>query len=122
MYIVQARPETVQSQKETGALRSYRLKEKGKSLLTGLSIGNAIAAGKVCILRNIDESERFADGAILVTTMTDPDWVPVMRRAAGIVTDTGGRTCHAAIVSRELGLAAVVGAARTPPLTKSADQ
>ena len=111
LFIVQARPETVQSGKEAATLKSYTLKEKGEKLLTGLSIGEAIAAGKVCRLKSADEIDQFEDGAILVTEMTDPDWVPVMKRAAGIVTEHGGRTCHAAIVSRELGVAAIVGAA-----------
>ncbi len=111
LFIVQARPETVQSGKEAATLKSYTLKEKGERLLTGLSIGEAIAAGKVCRLKSADEIDQFEDGAILVTEMTDPDWVPVMKRAAGIVTEHGGRTCHAAIVSRELGVAAIVGAA-----------
>ncbi len=110
LFIVQARPETVQSGKEAATLKTYTLKEKGERLLTGLSIGEAIAAGKVCRLKNADEIDQFEDGAILVTEMTDPDWVPVMKRAAGIVTEYGGRTCHAAIVSRELGVAAIVGA------------
>ncbi len=111
LFIVQARPETVQSGKEAATLKSYTLKEKGERLLTGLSIGEAIAAGKVCRLKSADDIDRFEDGGILVTEMTDPDWVPVMKRAAGIVTEHGGRTCHAAIVSRELGVPAIVGAA-----------
>jgi len=110
LFIVQARPETVQSDKEAATLKSYTLKEKGERLLSGLSIGEAIAAGKVCRLKSADEIDQFEDGAILVTEMTDPDWVPIMKRALGIVTEHGGRTCHAAIVSRELGVAAVVGA------------
>lgn len=109
LFIVQARPETVQSQREASSLKSYVLKEATKPLLTGLSIGEAIAAGKVCLIENVAEIDRFEDGAILVTGMTDPDWVPIMQRAAGIITDYGGRTCHAAIVSRELGVPAVVG-------------
>ena len=111
LFIVQARPETVQSGKEAATLKSYTLKEKGERLLTGLSIGEAIAAGKVCRLKSADDIAQFEDGGILVTEMTDPDWVPVMKRATGIVTEHGGRTCHAAIVSRELGVAAIVGAA-----------
>jgi pyruvate,water dikinase len=109
LYVVQARPETVVSQKEASTLKSYRLKEKGERLLAGLSIGQAIAAGKACVIGSAKDIDRFEDGAILVTEMTDPDWVPIMKRAAGIVTDQGGRTSHAAIVSRELGVAAVVG-------------
>jgi len=109
LFIVQARPETVQSRKEATVMKSYRLKESGKRLLTGLSIGDAIAAGDVCLIRSVHDISRFRDDAILVTEMTDPDWVPIMKRAAGIVTDHGGRTCHAAIVSRELGIPAIVG-------------
>lgn len=109
LFMVQARPETVQSQKRTGALRTYKLKEKGKRLLTGVSIGEAIAAGKVCRVLSVRDMDKVEPGAILVTEMTDPDWVPAMKKVAGIITDYGGRTCHAAIVSRELGIPAVVG-------------
>jgi len=109
LYILQARPETVQSRKESGALKSYRIKSKGRLLVAGLSIGDAIVAGKVCLIQSPQDIERFEDNAILVTDTTDPDWVPIMKRAAGIVTDHGGRTSHAAIVSRELGLPAIVG-------------
>ena len=109
LYIVQARPETVQSRRQPGALRSYRMIRKGERLLTGLSIGSAIVAGRVCLIRDPAEIGRFVDGSILVAESTDPDWVPIMRRAAAIVTDHGGRTSHAAIVSRELGLPAIVG-------------
>ncbi len=122
LFIVQARPETVQSGKESATLKSYTLKEKGERLLTGLSIGEAIATGKVCRLKSADEISQFEDGAILVTEMTDPDWVPVMKRAAGIVTEHGGRTCHAAIVSRELGVAAIVGAADAMDILKDGQQ
>jgi pyruvate, water dikinase len=110
LFIVQARPETVQSQQDAGLLKTYTLKEEGKRLVTGLSIGQAIAAGEVCTIKSADQIERFKEGSILVTEMTDPDWVPVMKQAKGIVTDYGGRTCHAAIVSRELGIPAIVGA------------
>jgi pyruvate,water dikinase len=109
LFIVQARPETVQSRKEASALKSYRIKTKGKKLVAGLSIGDAIVAGRVCLIESPREIDRFVDGAILVTQTTDPDWVPIMKRAAAIVTDHGGRTSHAAIVSRELGLPAIVG-------------
>jgi len=109
LFIVQARPETVQSRKEAGVLKTYTLKEKGELLLTGLAIGEAIAAGKVQVIKSAGDIEEFEDGSILVTGMTDPDWVPIMKKAAGIITDHGGRTSHAAIVSRELGVAAVVG-------------
>lgn len=109
MYIVQARPETVQARKQASTLRSYRLRERGERLVDGLAIGDAIATGKVCNLRSTAEIDRFTDGAVLVTGATDPDWEPIMKRAAAIVTDHGGRTSHAAIVSRELGVAAIVG-------------
>lgn len=111
LYIVQARPETVQSRKAAGTLKSYTLKEEGEPLLRGISIGQAIAAGEACVIESTEEIDRFKEGTILVTEMTDPDWVPIMKKAAGIVTDAGGRTCHAAIVSRELGIPAVVGTA-----------
>jgi pyruvate,water dikinase len=110
LYIVQARPETVQSRREAGHLQTFRLKERGERLLSGLAIGDAIAAGKVCRLKSADEIDRFETDSVLVTEITDPDWVPIMKRAAAIVTDHGGRTSHAAIVSRELGLPAIVGA------------
>jgi len=110
LFVVQARPETVQSRKGAGMLRSYRLREEGEALVRGLAIGDAISSGKVLRLESPDEIERFEDGAVLVTGMTDPDWVPIMRKASAIVTDHGGRTSHAAIVSREMGLTAIVGA------------
>jgi pyruvate,water dikinase len=109
LFIVQARPETVQSRREASAFRSYRIKSKGRKLAAGLSIGDAVVAGKVCVIDSARDIARFVDGAVLVTGTTDPDWVPIMRRAAAIVTDHGGRTSHAAIVSRELGLPAIVG-------------
>ncbi|MFZ5907041.1 MAG: phosphoenolpyruvate synthase [Nitrospirota bacterium] len=109
LFIVQARPETVQSQKEAAQLKKYTLKGQGKRLLTGLAIGDAIANGKAMVIKSAREIEKFMDGSILVTGMTDPDWVPIMKKAAGIVTDYGGRTSHAAIVSRELGVPAVIG-------------
>ncbi len=109
LFLVQARPETVQSRKEAGSLKTYSLKRKGERLLTGLAVGDAIATGSVCKLRGPSEIAKFKDGAILVTRITDPDWMPIMKRAAAIITDHGGRTSHAAIVSRELGLPAIVG-------------
>jgi pyruvate, water dikinase len=112
LYIVQARPETVQSQQAATELRTYELKAEGKRILTGLAVGRSIASGKALVIKDPAEMDRFEDGAILVTGMTDPDWVPIMRRAAAIVTDHGGRTSHAAIVSRELGVPAVVGTDR----------
>jgi pyruvate,water dikinase len=109
IFIVQARPETVQSRREASAFRTYQVKAKGRLLATGLSIGDAVVAGRVCLIDSPKDIGRFVDGAVLVTKTTDPDWVPIMKRAAAIVTDHGGRTSHAAIVSREMGLPAVVG-------------
>jgi pyruvate,water dikinase len=109
LYIVQARPETVRSRAGRGSFMSYRIESHGKELLRGQSIGEAVVAGTVCIIENARDIDRFVDGAILVTPNTDPDWVPIMKRAAAIITDHGGRTSHAAIVSRELGLPAIVG-------------
>jgi pyruvate,water dikinase len=109
LFIVQARPETVQSQKAASTLQTYKLKEQGEGILAGLSIGDAIATGKVSRILSSDDIDQVQDDTILVTEMTDPDWVPIMKRVAGIVTDQGGRTCHAAIVSRELGIPAIVG-------------
>jgi pyruvate, water dikinase len=109
IFIVQARPETVQFQKKASALKTYRLEEEGKVILRGLSIGQGIAVGKAQIIKDATEIGKFKPGSILVTGMTDPDWEPIMKKAAGILTDHGGRTSHAAIVSRELGISAVVG-------------
>ncbi|MFW6180559.1 MAG: phosphoenolpyruvate synthase [Spirochaetota bacterium] len=109
LFVVQARPETVQSQKEAGTLKSYRLKKRGSRLVEGLAIGQSISSGRVQVIKSPDEMDRFEEGSVLVTGMTDPDWVPVMKKASAIVTDHGGRTSHAAIVSRELGVTAVVG-------------
>ena len=109
MYIVQARPETVQARRRGGVLKTFTIATKGERLLTGLAIGDAVVAGKVCLIESPKDIDQFVDGSVLVTATTDPDWVPIMKRAAAIVTDHGGRTSHAAIVSRELGLPAIVG-------------
>ncbi|NMT63899.1 phosphoenolpyruvate synthase [Marinobacter orientalis] len=109
LYCVQARPETVHSQKQSGAFKSYRLEGTGEVLSRGVAIGESIAAGRVRVLDSPKEIDRFEDGDVLVTERTDPDWGPVMKRAMAIITDHGGRTSHAAIVSRELGVPAVVG-------------
>jgi len=109
IFVVQARPETVESRRTSDALRSYRLGEHGAALVTGLAIGRAIAAGPVRRLDSPDQADQVEQGDVLVTGRTDPDWVPAMRRAGAVVTDHGGRTSHAAIVSRELGVPAVVG-------------
>lgn len=118
LYIVQARPETVQSRRSASVLSRYRLTQKGKAIATGAAVGDAIASGKACVIRTPAEIERFVEGTVLVTRKTDPDWVPVMRKAAGIVTDHGGPTSHAAIVSRELGVPAIVGTGNASTLIK----
>lgn len=110
LFILQARPETVQAMKDRSVLETYRLVEKGPLLATGRSVGAKIGQGKAHIIRDVKEISRFKKGEILVTEMTDPDWEPIMKIAAGIITERGGRTCHAAIVSRELGIPAIVGA------------
>jgi pyruvate,water dikinase len=109
LYILQARPETVQSRNAANVLRRYRLKGKGERLAEGRAIGQKIGAGPVRLLKSIDEMSRVQPGDVLVTDMTDPDWEPIMKRASAIVTNRGGRTCHAAIIARELGIPAVVG-------------
>jgi pyruvate,water dikinase len=110
LHIVQARPETVQSQKGTGAIETYRLKARpGEPIVTGRSVGDRIGQGPVRVIKSVKDLHRFRDGEVLVADKTDPDWEPSMKKAAAIVTNRGGRTCHAAIVSRELGLPAVVG-------------
>ncbi len=109
LFILQARPETVQSQRTTGQLHHYRLTETGKRLVTGLSVGQAIATGEVCVIHSAEQIDQFKEGAILVTEMTDPDWGPILKQSAGVITNHGGRTSHAAIVSREMGIPAVVG-------------
>lgn len=109
LYIVQARPETVASQADANIKVSYQLKETGVILAEGRSIGQRIASGKVRKVLSIDQMNIVQDGDILVTDMTDPDWEPVMKRASAIITNRGGRTCHAAIIARELGVAAIVG-------------
>jgi pyruvate,water dikinase len=109
LYIVQARPETVTSQADTNIRISYQLNETGTVLAEGRSIGQRIASGKVRKVASIEQMNIVQDGDILVTDMTDPDWEPVMKRASAIITNRGGRTCHAAIIARELGIAAIVG-------------
>lgn len=122
LYIVQARPETIESQKDRAVFASYRLQAPGHVLVEGASVGSAIAHGPVCKLDRHDQSEQFPRGGILVTDRTDPDWVPIMRRAAGVITNSGGATSHAAIVSRELKVPAIVGTGNaTERLTEGAE-
>ena len=118
LFLLQARPETVQAGRSGTRFTIHHLRGEGRVLAVGAAVGDAVATGPACVVRTAADIESFRDGSVLVTEMTDPDWVPVMKRAAAIVTDHGGTTSHAAIVSRELGLPAVVGtgdASRTIP-------
>lgn len=119
LYIIQARPETVQSVRNLNVIEEYRLQKKGKILIKGQSVGNKIGAGKVRRIMEVKEIHSFKPGEVLVTDMTDPDWEPIMKIASAIVTDKGGRTCHAAIVSRELGIPCVVGTNRGSNIIKT---
>ena len=109
LFIVQARPETVHARASAATLATYKLLAPAKALLSGIAVGGSIASGPVCRIASPRELDKVKEGSILVTDATDPDWVPIMKRVRGIVTDFGGRTCHAAIVARELGLPAIVG-------------
>ena len=109
LFIVQARPETVQSQRNRNIFEEYKLLQKGKILVQGKSVGSKIGKGSARVIKTVKEIAQFQPGEVLVTEITDPDWVPIMREARAIVTDRGGRTSHAAIVSRELGLPCIVG-------------
>ncbi len=119
LYIVQARPETVQSQKKSSHFVTYEIGEKKSPLLTGLAIGEAITTGPVQVISSAAHIKTFKPGSILVTPITSPDWVPIMKQARGIITDLGGRTSHAAIVSRELGIPALVGSKTATRLLKN---
>jgi pyruvate,water dikinase len=109
LFIVQARPETVQSRKDKTTLEEYHLREKGKVLIAGKSVGEKIGAGDANVIKEVHNIADFKKGHVLITDMTDPDWEPIMKIASAIVTNRGGRTCHAAIISRELGIPCVVG-------------
>ena len=122
IYIVQARPETVKSRTSANVMERYLLKETGKVLVEGRSIGHKIGSGPVKIVTSIKEMDRVQAGDVLVTDMTDPDWEPVMKRSSAIVTDRGGRTCHAAIIARELGIPAVVGCGDASELLKDGQE
>jgi len=118
LYIVQARPETVKSRASANVMERYLLKETGTVLVEGRAIGQRIGAGKVRIIHDVSEMDKVQPGDVLVSDMTDPDWEPVMKRASAIVTNRGGRTCHAAIIARELGIPAVVGCGNATQLLK----
>ncbi|WP_258313148.1 phosphoenolpyruvate synthase [Pseudomonas sp. SGAir0191] len=118
LYIVQARPETVKSRASANVMERYLLKEKGTVLVEGRAIGQRIGAGKVRVINDVSEMDKVQPGDVLVSDMTDPDWEPVMKRASAIVTNRGGRTCHAAIIARELGIPAVVGCGNATQVLK----
>jgi len=118
LYIVQARPETVKSRSNLNVMERYLLKEQGSVLVEGRAIGQRIGAGRVRIIHDVSEMDKVQPGDVLVSDMTDPDWEPVMKRASAIVTNRGGRTCHAAIIARELGIPAVVGCGNATALLK----
>jgi len=118
LFIVQARPETVHSHEDMAKLKTYLLEEKGKLLLKGEAVGTKIGQGEVHVIEDSDEIDKFRSGQILVTDMTDPDWEPIMKIASAIVTNKGGRTCHAAIVSRELGVPCVISTGKGTEVLK----
>ncbi len=122
LFVVQARPETVQSQRDRTVMEVYRLKQRGAVLVTGRSVGEKIATGKAHVIKNVAQLHQFNAGEILVTDKTDPDWEPIMKKAAAIITNRGGRTAHAAIVSRELGLPAIVGAEKATEVLKDGQE
>jgi pyruvate,water dikinase len=122
LFIVQARPETIHSQKTGNTYETYRLLEKGEIIATGTAIGNKVGQGKANVIEASAEIGKFKEGEVLVTPMTDPDWEPVMKIAAAIVTNKGGRTCHAAIVSRELGIPCVIGAGNADELIETGQE
>ena len=119
LFIVQARPETVQSQRNMNVLEEYVLKEKSAVILTGLSVGMKIGSGKAHVIKNVKDIKNFRHGEILITEKTDPDWEPIMKIASAIVTNKGGRTAHAAIVARELGIPAIVGTEKGTEIVKT---
>ena len=118
LFIVQARPETVQSRRDLDVIETYRLTDRSRVLVSGRSVGGKIGQGAARVIKQVQQIQDFREGDVLVTDKTDPDWVPIMKRASAIVTNRGGRTCHAAIVSRELGLPAIVGAEAATELLK----
>ncbi|MEJ2230207.1 MAG: phosphoenolpyruvate synthase [Nitrospirales bacterium] len=118
LFIVQARPETVQSRKDHDVMETYHLTQRGRVLIQGRSVGEKIGQGPVRVITHVQNLQDFREGDVLVTDKTDPDWEPIMKKASAIVTNRGGRTCHAAIVSRELGLPAIVGAERATEALK----
>ncbi|MCD6296057.1 MAG: phosphoenolpyruvate synthase [Deltaproteobacteria bacterium] len=122
LYIVQARPETIHSQLDSATYENYRLLEKGEIMVTGTAVGTKIGQGVAHLIHSTLEMDQFNEGEVLVTSMTDPDWEPIMKIASAIVTNKGGRTCHAAIVSRELGIPCVIGSGNADEVIKSGEE
>lgn len=118
LFIVQARPETVHATQDKNILKEYVLKEKGEVIIIGTAVGSKVASGPVRVIRDVKNIGQFKKGEVLVTEITDPDWEPIMKIASAIITDKGGRTSHAAIVSRELGIVCIVGAATATSILK----
>ncbi|MGB1254264.1 MAG: phosphoenolpyruvate synthase [Thiolinea sp.] len=122
LYIVQARPETVESRADATTIERYQLEQKGELLVEGRAIGQKIGKGTARIIMGIEQMDEVREGDVLVTDMTDPDWEPIMKRASAIVTNRGGRTCHAAIIAREMGIPAVVGCGNATRVIKAGDE
>ena len=122
LYIVQARPETVRSNEEANVIETFQLQKRGTVICEGRAIGHKVGSGTAKVLTSIAEMDKILPGDVLVTDMTDPDWEPIMKRASAIVTNRGGRTCHAAIIARELGIPAVVGCANATDLINTGEQ
>jgi len=122
LFIVQARPETVHSQASKGSMETYKLKETGTVIVKGLAVGSKIGQGVANVIKDVEGIHGFKKGQVLVTDMTDPDWEPIMKIAGAIVTNRGGRTCHAAIISRELGIPCVIGTGNGSELIKSGQE
>jgi pyruvate, water dikinase len=122
LYIVQARPETVRSNEEANVIETFQLERRGRVKCTGRAIGHKVGSGVAKVLGSIAEMDQIQPGDVLVTDMTDPDWEPIMKRASAIVTNRGGRTCHAAIIARELGIPAVVGCGDATTLIETGDE
>jgi len=121
LFVVQARPETIHSQRDVNTYENYHLMEKGDVIVTGIAVGTKVGHGAAKVIHATTDMQNFKAGEVLVTSMTDPDWEPIMKIAAGIVTNKGGRTCHAAIVSRELGIPCVIGSGNADELIKTGD-
>jgi pyruvate, water dikinase len=122
LFIVQARPETVQSQKQKNVLRFYELKAKGDVIIEGRAVGEGIGNGKARVILDLHQINQFQAGEVLVTNRTDPDWEPIMKKASAIVTNTGGRVCHAAIIAREMGIPAIVGCGNGTKIIKNGEE